>query len=196
MGLLKPQRIYSRLGAILGLSGTDGLKGLQDEGVPTQDLTRILQAGKVKQTLYTLATTPAASQVTDVQWADLSDWGEVQVNGIVAAADGDLPQPSDDRIVTQGSLEISVEANYTRSEVARLLPTVAGETMSMAEFGALTTSHDNASMIAPFLLPQRLVPGETSVRFHDVVSGAGVLFFYTVFMLSAEPGVMSLGSGV
>jgi hypothetical protein len=157
----------------------------------------MLMADQVKQVLYSLNTSPAANATTDVQWADASDWTEIQVNGVLTAADRDLPQPTDDRIVTMVSLQVTgTQSDYTTGEVLRHLPTDTGPLMLLADMGAIVTSHNAASPVAPLVVPQYLIPGETTVRFGEIVSGADADFAWSVHMVSAERGVMSAYQGV
>jgi len=192
-----PRRSWTRLATILGLPGSESFSGIQEEVVPVQDLTRVLQADRVKQTSYSLDVSPAANFASDLQWNDLSDWTAVQVNGVVASADADLPQDGDERIVIALSLQVSgTIGEYTSAEVKRFVPTGTGPLGLLMTFGAVVATHSNASPAAPLLLPQWLVPQEFSVRFTGIVTGANADFAFNVQMISAEKGVLSPYVGV
>jgi len=191
-----PSRAYTRLSTILRLPGSEGLRGLQEEVVPTQDLNRVLQADRVKIASYSLLLSPAASASTDVQWNDLSDWEAVDIDGVPADTDASLPQDLEDRIIVACSLQTNGSADYTTAEVKRFVTTGTGPLGLLTAFGAVPTAHSNAVPDPPMLLPQWLIPGEFSVRFTQIVSGAGATFHFSVQMISAERGVLAPYVGV
>jgi len=192
-----PSNAYGRFASILNLPGTESLRAIQSDIVAVQELTRMMQDRLVKRTIYSFDSSPAADLLTDLQWNDASDWTEVQVNGIVQVADSELPQDTDERIVTQVSLQVAgTQSEYTTGEVLRHMPTTSAPLMLLAQFGAITTGHAAASAVAPLLYPQFLVPNEFTVRINEQVSGANADFAWTIHMISAAPGVLSPYLGV
>lgn len=191
-----PTRTYSALARILRLAGTDGLAGMQPEIVPVQDLSRMLQAERVKEVMYLSGSTVVSTQYRAVDWNDASEWSTVSVNGVITTADDDLPQPTDDRIVVTVGLAIGgTQSNYTSASMTRILAIGGGGESELAAFGSVVTSHTCAHMVAPTVLPQRISTGELQCHFIEVVSGA-VPITWMVQMLSAEPGVMAALPGV
>jgi len=196
MGLLQiPVRAYAQLANILGFGGSTGIIGIQDEAIPTQDLTRILQDARVQRTLFQL-TEPdvAATGNTDMQWNDLSDWTEVWVNGIQQSTDDQLPQRNQTRIITSVSLQIAgTQADYTVAAVYRRTATAIVHNILLAEFGVLVTSLNNAAGVGVGLLPQWLQLEENTVRWQKVVSGNLSDLSLTIEMISAERGILHPG---
>jgi len=193
-----PFKAFSSFSRIFRLAGSEGLVGIQNEAVPTQDLNRMLQTDRVRHYLFEKIDAPAATGNVDVQWGDVSDWDEVQVNGIVSILDAEMPLTTEDRFVVAVSLQISgTEAEYTTAQALRGPgPTAGGTLQLLQEFGVLVTGHLAAPPIAPgSLLPQRLVIGEDAVRFRQVVSGANAVFNWTIHMIVAEPGVLAAYPG-
>ena len=192
-----PSSAYGRFASILDLPGSESLRSIQSDIVATQELSRMMQDQLVKRTLYTLDTSPAASASTDLQWADASDWTEVQVDGVVQTADQFLPQLTDERIVTMASVQVTgTIASWTRGEILRHMPTTSAPLTTIAEFGAPATGLAGAPMAAPLLLPQFLVPVEATVRIREVVSADLALMGWALHMISAPPGVLSPFFGV
>jgi len=198
MPLLFPQRAYQALATILRLPGSEGIRGLQDEAVPTQDLQRVLQDARVKQTLYQFAITPAATTTTTIQWNDVSDWTEVIVDGVIQSADDALPQRNETRIIVGASLRIAgTVGEYTRAALYRRTENTTAENILCREWGALGASLLNAlPQPDPGLLPQYLQFQENSLRIQSVVSGATADLTYAVEMLSCERGLLSPLQGV
>lgn len=196
MPLLKPQQVYARLGEILGLSGTQGLSGLQSEAVPTQDLTRVMQSAKVKVTTYLSEVTPLVDQKRVLTWSDASEWTEVLVDGNITTVDANLPQPADDRILAYVGLQISgTQADYDTGEANRFMPTTGGPTAQIAEFGAITTGHRGPLLVSRWTLPQWLVRGELNVGLSEEISGIASDWHWSFQMFSAAPGIMLPFSG-
>lgn len=194
-----PARVYSQYARLLKLPGSDsGFHTLQDELVPVQDMSRVMQADLVQRTLYTTTQAPAASTVTDIQWAEASDWTEVQVNGILSVDDAALPQVTDDRIITMAGLRISgTAASYNSSQALRTMPTASGaDQLTIAEWGAIVTGHDGPTMAGLFMFPQFLTPGEDTVRLDQEVSADLAVFHFMFQMVSAEPGVLARYPGL
>jgi len=191
-------RSYLRLADILGFAGTAGLSGIQQEVVPTQDLTRILLDSRVKRCVYnffqeTIVGTAAAT----AQWGDLSDWQEVQINGITAATDADLPDEEEDRILIYAACQVSTQpAHYTNAVITRSFNNTAATAGDVATFGTFVTGHLCAPLNAPSRLPQSLMFGETDIIFRTVGGGVDGDIDFTLIMLAAERGVMSLFPGV
>jgi len=192
-----PTRVWSQFSTILRLPGTDGLEGLQDEVVPTQDLSRIMMADRVVHGAWFRTNTPAASATSVMQWSDASDWTEIQLNGIVTVNDDELPLLTDDRIVVAVGLQLTgTQADYTSAEITRQLPFATGRRMQMAQYGAIVAGHNGPTMDPPFLLPQVLLPNEDIVELAQVVTGNAAAFQLTIQTVSAEPGVMAAFPGV
>jgi len=158
----------------------------------------MLQADRVKSVIYNFDVSPAADFISDLQWADDSDWTSIDIDGVPSPfADADLPQITDDRILVSASLQVTgTVAEYTTAEVKRHLGVGATPLGLFMEFTAITTGHSNPSVVAPLLLPQWLVLGEETVRIQGEVSGANADLAFTVQMLSAERGVLSPYVGV
>jgi len=198
MGLFKiPGQAYAALARILDLPGTVGLEGFQDEVIPTQDLTRMLQDIKVKRTLFQAIIDPSATQNTTKQWADASDWTEVQVNGITQVADDALPQPNQQRFITSVSLHVAgTQSHYTTAAVSRRTATTTAANILLASFGALSSNRSSVSPDQPALLPAVLAFEEVDCRFNQVVSGNDAQFNFIIEMISAERGVLHPIPGV
>jgi len=189
-------RAWSKLADILGL-GNQALAGIGQEVSPVQDLSRILMADKVKTTMYFETDVAAATKSITKQWNDASDWDEVFVDGVLTSADGDLPQPGDDRFVVMASIHLAgTVANYTSAELFRITVAATSTFILMGEWGAFQTSHNAPTMVPPMLLPQKLGPLETDARLHEVVSGVDCAFNWSIQMISAEPGVLSAFPGL
>lgn len=194
-----PGNAYGLFANIFNFPGSEGLRGIQEEVVPTQDLSRLLQFSRAKSVVYSLTTTPGASLDRTAQWDDASDWTECQVNGIVTTVDADCPQPTDVRILTGAYLNVTgTLASYTSAELSRINIST-GVLLPFAAFGAITTGHNGPAMIAPYRLPQYLLQGVGIERTIDIrmqVSGAGATYNWTFTMLSAESGVFAPYPGV
>lgn len=192
-----PSKTWSAFARIVRLPGTQILSGLQEEIVPTQDLSRVMQADRVRHVAYGFTNTPAASANSDLQWNDFSDWTVITTNGLVASGDAELPQPDEHRIITAVGLQISAGGgDYTSAEMNRFNFFPVASLLPMAEWGAVTAGHNSAQQSAPALLPQQLAPGENSVRLTQIVTGATAVFNFTVQMIVAEYGVMAAYPGV
>jgi len=196
MSLIKiPVRAYAQLANILGFGGSIGIVGIQDETIPVQDLTRILQDARVQRTLFQL-TEPdvAATGSTDMQWNDRSDWTEVWVNGIEQQTDDALPQRNQTRVITSVSLQVAgTQADYTVSALYRRTATAIVHNILLAQFDTLVTSLNNAVGLAPTLLPQWLQLEENTVRWQKVVSAGLSDLSLTIEMISAERGILHPG---
>jgi len=189
---------FGQVSAILGLPGVIGLTGMQEEIVPTWDLNRVLQAAKIKRTMYQLnqASIIGSTTATPI-WNDASDWDEVQVDGVVTVRDADLPQPTDERIIVACGLEVSgAPTEFTSGIFARTIATVVPQRIAVAEFTAVTSSLLVAKMQAPNLMPQTLALGEVGCLIRNVGTGVVAVPHWIVQMISAEPGVMSIAPGV
>jgi len=192
-----PGNTFRAFGRVFQLGASESLGELLRDPLPTVPLDRILMESRVKQVLYIEQTTPAATQAPTLEWSDVSDWSEVFVNGVVAAEDAQLPQPTDDRIIISIGLHIGgTTAEYTSAQVLRNMGDSASILSEMRAFGALTASHNQPVTIAPNLLPVALSHIEDTVRFREVVSGANSTFNWSIQMLAAEPGVMGPFPGV
>jgi len=191
-----PQQVYQRFATILGLEGTTGLEALQSEVVPTQDLSRVMQASRVDRYFYQFGNTPAASAALTLGWDDLSDWTTVRRNGILVSDDAGLPPATHERIIAAIGLQVSgTEADYTTAAAYRFMP--SGHTSQLIEFGAITSAvHRGPVVVAPNLLPQWLVPGEVNVNLVQEVSGIAAVMNWQVQMIAAETGVMAAFTGV
>jgi len=192
-----PGRAYLALARILDLPGTEGLEGMQDEVIPVQDLSRILQQAQVKHTVFQKSDQPDPGVILALQWNDVSDWDEVRINGIVVGTDDDLPLLSDDRFIVMCGLGISdTRADYTSAQINRQLPADITQTMQLMAWGAIVSSHEGPVPVAPFTLPQRLVPSEVQVRLVEIVGATPLATFnWTIQMISAEPGVLAAFPG-
>ena len=200
MSPLFPQHAYPQLGFIMGFPGTLGLEGFASEAVFTQDLSRLIIDSRVKRLLYTSAAIATASGTADTvfEWADASDWAEVQSNGVVMVADSEMAQVTDERIIIAASLTMGgvTPAHMTSAELTRTAPVAGYVRQSCVEWGAATTSHLSASIEAPYLLPQTLSINETAAFLRIVGSGTAGTATLAVSMLAAERGVMNLYPGV
>lgn len=196
--LFRPQNAYRALATILRLPGTQTVEGIQSEAIPTQDLQRVLQDARVKQTLYQILLSPAATLTTTIQWNDASDWTQVRVDGVIQTDDAALPQRDETRIIVGASLRIAgTVGEYTRAALYRRTDTTIAENILCREWGALGASLLNAlPQPDPGLLPMYLQFSENSLRIQSVVSGANADLTYTIEMLSAERGVLSPLPGV
>lgn len=192
-------RTYVGLGDIMQWSN-EGLQGLSQEVVPTQDLSKILLNARVKRCLYTSAAIATINGNVDTvfQWADNSDWTEVQINGIVIGNDPAMPQPGDERIIIDASLTLGgvTPSQFTTAELVRTAPVAATVRQSCIEWASPTTAHLTATVTAPYLLPQTLNLNETDCFLRIVGTGTAALITLTVSMLAAERGVMNLFPGV
>jgi len=193
-----PGRAYGDFSRIFSLPGTEGLKGIQQEVVPTQELSRLLQYSQSKSTQYTLVLTPGVSVLQTFQWEDLSDWNSVIINGVVPTQDSQLPQKTDVRILTGIFLEVSgTQSEYTSAEIVRIDAT-GSYYMRIAAFGTLVAGHTSAPLVAPSLFPQILSWGgkENTVGVNSRVSGANTSLRYTFSMISGAPGLFHPYPGV
>jgi len=195
--LLQVQRAYQQLATILGFPGTESLAGIQNEAVPVQELTRVLQDSRVKRTLFQITGTPAATDTVDLQWSDVSDWTQVLVDGVIQTTDAALPQRNETRLIVGASLQVAgTQANYTTSQVLRRTATTVPQNVLVREWGAIVAGQPNASPIAPSLLPMPLPFEENTVRWQRVVSGAAAAMSLTVEMISSTRGVLHPVPGV
>jgi len=193
-----PARTYAAFQRIFQL-GSESLRGIQREVVPTQELSRILMAGRARHVAYTLEDLlPAGTKTIDVQWNDASDWTEIQVNGVITTSDDDLPEVTDDRIVIMTGLQITgTQAQYTTADSRRHFPRSAGSHLTLIqEYGAITTGHAGPIPLGPNVLPQYLARGEDTMRLNEVMSGVATNWFWAFQMIAAEPGILSSYQGV
>lgn len=192
-------RTYTGLGDIMQWSN-EGLVGMSTEVVPTQELSKVLLNARVKRCLFTTAPIATINGNVDtvLQWADVSDWAEVQINGIVIGSDAAMPQPGDERIIVDASLTLggTTRTQLTTAELVRTAPTAATVRQSCVEWSAPTLSHLTALITTPYLLPQTLNLNESDAFLRLVATGVDALVTLTVSMLAAERGVMNLYPGV
>jgi len=197
--LLKiPSRAYARLATLLGFPGTEGIVGIQDEAVPTQDLSRVFQDTRIKRTVYKLLTNPAADDTVDASLSTVSEWEEVLVDGVEVAANADLPQRFlDDRIIVDIGLQVfGTRADYTRASVSRMIQTSPASSSQLREFGAIATG-----LIEPTVQPFNPLPvyinfRDFDLRFVQIVSGNAADFAWTIHMVSAPRGILHPYPGV
>ena len=190
-----PGRVYTQFATVLGLAGSENVKGLQSEVVPTQDLTRFLQATQVKHTIFTRTQTMAIdNDILILNWNDASDWTEVQVDGALTTRDSDLAQPSDDRWLLMVSLQITVPALWLTAECKRRLNDASASDTYVQSFSDVPAGH---SMAIPetSLLPMVLSTRENIVVLRMLRSGAGPGGLWSIQMISAEPGVLAAFPG-
>lgn len=183
-----PGRSFAPFSTVLGLPGTEGLSGIQTEVSPTLDLNRILQSSQVNHIEYFFSVAPGATQVSTLQWRDISDWTNVLVNGIVQTLDDEMPPATNQQFVTAVGLEVAASANYTSAEV--MAQGIGSANQLLAEFGAVATSHQTVSPVVR-LTPMLLDPGQVNCRLRQVVSAVGPTLVFWIQILSAEPGVMA-----
>jgi len=191
-----PGRVYTPFATILGLPGTENIEGMQREGVPTQDLTRMMQAVKVKHTLYTRTQSPVADDdLVTLQWDDASDWTEVSVNGVLTTADGDLPQPTDSRWIIDVSLQVATAANFLSAEVVRRLDDAINTDVMVQTYTDVIASHALATPLLNGNMPLVLSIRENNILFRGIRSAAGPSYLWSVQLISAIPGVLSAYPG-
>jgi len=179
--------------------GELGLTGMAQEVVPVQDLSRFLLDARVRRTTYMMQLATANGTADSVfQWADISDWTEVQVNGIIQNADIALPQVGHERIITHAGIEIAgvTPADYVSATIVRTLTTQQAVFTPVASFGALTTSHLTATPVGLWMLPQTLGLSEVGGVIRSVGTDVNAITRTSIFMLSAPRGVMNLYPGV
>jgi len=197
--LLKiPGNAYGDFSRIFNFPGSEGLEGIQQEVVPVQDLSRLIQYSQAKSTQFTKRLAPAVTTLQTFQWDDVSDWDAVVINGITASTDEECPQKRDVRILTNAFLEVSgTQSEYTSSEVVRIDDT-GSNYMAIAAFGALIANHTSAPLTAPSLFPQTLGYGgkENTIGIKSVVSGANTSLRWTFCMISGPPGIFHPHPGV
>jgi len=194
-----PKKAYTAFPGIMGFGGTVGITGIEDVAVPTQPLSSMLLDARVKRTSFfaSLATGAGVPLDLNVSWNDVSDFNEVHVNGVLVAADSELPQPTDERIIVMASLEVAgTPSHYGSAQFVRTAPDATTTRVLVAEWGGVTTDLLCPAMTAPLLLPQTLALQENNATFRNRGSGTGALCYWTVYMLSAERGVMALYPGV
>jgi len=198
--VLRPERAYGDLGFILGLAGTLGIKGFEDEAVFVQDLSRILLNSRVRRLIYTTApiATINGNVDTQLQYNDASDWAEIQENGIIIASDAALPRDTDERIIIGASITVGGvdPTELSSAELTRQAPVTATVRQSLVEWTQATTSHLTMSVVAPNLLPQTLSINEATLFLRIVGVDTNGLGTLSVQMLAAERGVMNLYPGV
>jgi len=191
-----PGRAWAPFATVLDLPGTEGLTGIHTEVSPTQDLTRILQSSQVDRIFYEVTFSPAVDALTSMQWADVSDWTEVQINGIRQTLDDRMPPATNQQILINAGLQVGgTVAEYTSAEAFRSTPTAGGGQLLVAEWGAITTGHSCITPVAGGLLPQMLLPNELTIFLRQEVSGANADFTFMFQLLSAPPGVMAVYLG-
>jgi hypothetical protein len=194
-----PGNAYGDFSRIFNFPGSEGLEGIQQEVVPTQDLSRLLQYSQAQSCQFKLQIAPAASQLTTYQFDDVSDWDSVTINGITITTDAECPQKRDVRILTNVFLEVAgaTTSEYTSCEITRIDDTGA-QYMVIAAFGGLVAGHVGAPLTSPSLFPQVLGYGgrENTIVINQVVTGANTSLRFTFCMISAPPGVFHPHPGV
>jgi len=193
-----PGRTYPQFSTVLGFPGTDGLRGIQQEVVPVQELSRFLLDSKIKRMLYMLnvqSISGTASGLAD--WGDASDWDDVLLNGVLTIADADLPQPDDDRIITNVSLQVSgTPTDYSTGILNRVLPNPGAGFSDIATWGAMIASHLTAPQTGIKRTPLALGLNELGINFRIVGTDVNASCDVHVEMIAAERGVMNVFPGV
>jgi len=170
---------------------------MEEEVVPTQDLSRILQASKVKRTQYIRTNSHSGSDDTSFEWNDVSDWSSVHVDGVLAGVDEDLPTPTDEKIIIYtGMMVTGVQSHFTRAQFLRTLGDSGSTSVAVAEWTGVTTDLISPSLVAPWTLPVTLSPDEIAGSLRVVVSGTSAVTRLVVQMLSGPIGVMAPFPGV
>ena len=170
---------------------------MDDQIVPTQDLSRILQASKVKRTQYIRTNSHSGSDDTTFEWNDVTDWSTVHVDGVLTTADADLPTIADEKIIIYvGMMVTGTQAHFTRAQFLRTLGDAGSTSVAVADWSGVTTDLIAPSLVAPWTLPVTLSPDEIAGSLRCVVSGTAAVTRLVVQMISAQIGVMSPFPGV
>jgi len=192
-----PSMSYGQLATILELPGTVGLTGMQEEIVPVQDLSRVLQAAKVKRTQFIRANSHAVTDDTAISWNDASTFTSVHVNGVLTTLDSDLPALTDQKIIIFAGLAVTgTQADYTSAQLLRILGDAGATQALIVEWGDVGAGNVVPTRLAPWSMPIVLSPDETAASLRVAVSGVAAVTRLSVQMVSAPVGVMASFPGV